>query len=71
MAERPTVHEIAEFLADVRALRAADGNDGNSAGLAVRKADLLERIAAAMPGDAEAAEVARIARAAADEAEGR
>lgn len=67
MAERPTVHEIAEFLADVREIRTGDGN---SAGLAARKADLLERIAAAMPGDTEAAEVARIARAAADEVEG-
>lgn len=68
MSERPSMDEISTFLADVRTSLTTDLN---SAGLAARKADLLERIAAAMPGDTEAAEVARIARAAADEAEDR
>ncbi|KNE83195.1 MULTISPECIES: hypothetical protein [Streptomyces] len=67
MSERPSVQEIAAFLADVRASRTADANPAD---LLARKADLLERIADAMPGDAEAAELARTARAAADEAAG-
>ncbi|MGP4003612.1 hypothetical protein [Streptomyces sp. 8N706] len=60
--------EISAFLADVRASLTADGS---SAGMAARKANLLERIAAAMPGDTKATEAARLARAAADEAEDR
>ncbi|MBQ0983068.1 hypothetical protein KBZ10_00630 [Streptomyces sp. F63] len=67
MSERPSVQEIAAFLADIRASRTADAGPAD---LLARKADLLERIAEAMPGDAEAAEVARTARAAADEAGG-
>ncbi|MEU4681547.1 hypothetical protein [Streptomyces xinghaiensis] len=67
MSERPSVQEIAAFLADVRASRAADAVPPD---LLDRKADLLERIADAMPGDAEAAEAARTARTAADEAAG-
>ncbi|NJP99359.1 hypothetical protein [Streptomyces zingiberis] len=68
MSERPTAREIAAFLTDLRASRRTDNTE--SAELLARKADLLERIAASMPGDIEAAEVARIARAAADKAAG-
>ncbi|MFF0445949.1 hypothetical protein ACFYT4_05955 [Streptomyces sp. NPDC004609] len=63
MSERPSADEIAAFLADVRAPRTTRAELGE---LAARKAELLERIAAAMPGDEEAEDVARLARAAAD-----
>ncbi|WP_432587761.1 hypothetical protein ABVG11_20845 [Streptomyces sp. HD1123-B1] len=62
---RPSISEVSALLADLadfRKLRA-----GNHAELMSRKADLLERIAAAQPGDSEAAEVAATARARADE----
>jgi len=65
MPHRPTVDEIGVFLADLKAVSAIGGDPGE---LAARKTDLLERISDAMPGDQEAAEVARAARTAADEA---
>ncbi|WP_405955591.1 hypothetical protein [Streptomyces phaeochromogenes] len=65
MSHRPTVDEIAAFLADLKAVCTIGGDPVE---LAARKADLLEGIADAMPGDQEAAEVARAARVAADEA---
>jgi hypothetical protein len=64
---KPTIEEIAAFLADVRAARSGACDP---AALAVRKADLLERIAEALPDDEEAADVARAARLAADRAQG-
>ncbi|KAB1139309.1 hypothetical protein F7R91_40470 [Streptomyces luteolifulvus] len=65
MPPRPTLDEITAFLADLKALCTIGGCP---AGLADRKADLLERIADTMPGDKEAADVAHAARVAADEA---
>ncbi|MGP3942985.1 hypothetical protein [Streptomyces sp. 6N106] len=59
---RPTISEVSALLADFRARGA-----GSNAELMNRKADLLERIAAAQPDDVKAAEVAAAARARADE----
>ena len=56
---RPTPHELSDFLSDLAAFRSDGG--GDYAELMARKADLLERIASDMPGDAEAAEVAALA----------
>ncbi|WP_328845181.1 hypothetical protein [Streptomyces sp. NBC_00258] len=68
MSHRPTVDQIAAFLADLKAVCTIGGDPVE---LAARKADLLEGIADAMPGDQEAVEVARAARAAADKAQER
>jgi hypothetical protein len=57
---RPSLGELSDFLSDLVVYRTA--GDGDYADLMARKADLLERIAADMPGDAEAAEVAALAR---------
>lgn len=65
MSHRPTVDEIAAFLADLTAQCTIGGNPVE---LVNRKADLLERISETMPGDQDAADVAQAARAAADEA---
>ncbi|GAA1101827.1 hypothetical protein [Kitasatospora arboriphila] len=62
MSRKPTLAEIGAFLAHVRA--ASPGADPGP--LLSEKADLLERIANANPGDQDAADVAREARAAAD-----
>ncbi|MBI0299456.1 hypothetical protein JBE04_34620 [Streptomyces sp. PRKS01-29] len=62
---RPTIFEVSALLADLADFRTR--GDGGRAELMNRKADLLERIAAAQPDDAEAAEVAAAARARADE----
>ncbi|ATL83956.1 hypothetical protein DNK48_24545 [Streptomyces malaysiensis subsp. malaysiensis] len=62
---RPTISEISALLADLADFRTRGA--GSRAELMHRKADLLERIAAARPDDAEAAEVAAAARARADE----
>jgi hypothetical protein len=62
---RPSISEITELIADL-----TDHHKfgvGDYIELMSRKADLLERIAAARPGDTEAAEVAAAARARADE----
>jgi hypothetical protein len=60
----PSVRELSSFLAD---LAERDSSDRVAyAELMSRKADLLERIAAEMTDDAEAAEVAALARARAD-----
>ncbi|MYU16684.1 hypothetical protein GTZ78_39945 [Streptomyces sp. SID8361] len=59
---RPTISEVSSLLADFRTR-----GTGSNAELMNRKADLLERIAAAQPDDVEAAEVAAAARARADE----
>ena len=68
MSHRPTAEEIAAFLADLKAVCTIGGDPVE---LAERKADLLERISDAMPGDQEAADVARAARSAADDARDR
>lgn len=61
---RPSARELSALLAD---LAEHDRSDRAAyAELMSRKADLLERIAADMPGDREAAEVAALARARAD-----
>lgn len=57
---RSSARELSDFLSDLAAFR-TDGN-GDYAELMARKADLLERIASDMPSDAEAAEVAALAR---------
>ncbi|MFF7649104.1 hypothetical protein ACFZCY_04455 [Streptomyces sp. NPDC007983] len=62
---RPSISEISTLLADLSDFRTL--GDGSYAELMRRKADLLERIAAAQPDDIEAAEVAATARARADE----
>ncbi|GAA3361841.1 hypothetical protein ACFV27_17625 [Streptomyces antimycoticus] len=62
---RPTISEVSALLADLADFRTR--GDGSNAELMNRKADLLERIAAAQPDDAQAAEVAAAARAHADE----
>ncbi|WP_063729869.1 hypothetical protein [Streptomyces sp. RTd22] len=62
---RPTISEVSALLADLNDFRTL--GVGNQAELMSRKADLLERIAAAQPDDIEAAEVAAAARARADE----
>ncbi|MFC8420742.1 hypothetical protein ACFUN7_07630 [Streptomyces sp. NPDC057236] len=65
MPDRPTLDEVSAFLADLKAVCTIGGD---SAELATRKAELLERIADAMPGDQETADVAHTARTTADEA---
>lgn len=62
---RPSPRELSDFLSDLAAFRTDDS--GDYAELMARKADLLERIASDMPGDAEAAEVAALARTRANE----
>lgn len=62
---RPTIAEVSALIADLAALR-QNRTPTEYAALMERKADLLERIAAHTPGDAEAAEVARLARERAD-----
>ncbi|WP_413808205.1 hypothetical protein [Streptomyces sp. OE57] len=62
---RPTISEVSALLADLADFRTCGA--GSRAELMHRKADLLERIAAAQPDDVEAAEVAAAARARADE----
>ncbi|WP_333768675.1 hypothetical protein [Streptomyces sp. IBSBF 2435] len=62
---RPSPNDLSDFLTDLAAFRTSD--DGDYAELMARKAELLERIAADMPGDAEAAEVAALARTRANE----
>ncbi|MEU0742707.1 hypothetical protein [Streptomyces sp. NPDC006134] len=62
---RPTVAEVSALIADLAALR-QDRTSAEYAALMARKADLLERIAAHTPGDADAAEAARLARERAD-----
>ncbi|MET7766978.1 hypothetical protein ABZS71_35250 [Streptomyces sp. NPDC005393] len=62
---RPTISEVSELLADLADLRKSGA--GNQSELMSRKADVLERIAAARPHDVDAAEVAAAARARADE----
>jgi hypothetical protein len=59
---RPTISEVNAFLADLQTLREFGANSTEYAALMERKADLMERIAANSPGDADAAEVARLAR---------
>ncbi|MFJ2199382.1 hypothetical protein [Streptomyces violaceusniger] len=61
---RPTISEVSALLADLADFRTRGA--GSNAEMN-RKADLLERIAAAQPDDVEAAEVAAAARARADE----
>ncbi|NBM16723.1 hypothetical protein [Streptomyces sp. GC420] len=60
----PSISEVSALLADLAVYRTNAA--GDYAELMSRKADLLERIAAHTPGDTEAAEVARLARARAD-----
>ncbi|MFD7506039.1 hypothetical protein [Streptomyces sp. NPDC059850] len=62
---RPTISEVSALVADLSDFRTLGGE--GYAELMSRKADLLERIAAAQPDDTEAAEVAAAARARADE----
>ncbi|GGU29489.1 hypothetical protein [Streptomyces lavendofoliae] len=62
---RPSIAEISALIADLAALR-QNRTSAEYATLMGRKADLLERIADHTPGDAETAEVARLARARAD-----
>ncbi|SHL69331.1 hypothetical protein [Actinacidiphila paucisporea] len=62
---RPTAGELSDFLSDLAGFRAGGG--GDYAALMDRKADLLERIAADMPGDEEAAQTATLARARAND----
>lgn len=64
---RPSIAEVSTLIADLAALRQnPHRTSAEYAALMSRKADLLERIAAHMPGDADAAEVARLARERAD-----
>ncbi|MEU6536477.1 hypothetical protein [Streptomyces sp. NPDC047000] len=62
---RPTVAEVSALVADLAAYR-RNRTPAEYAALMDRKADLLERIATHTPGDADAAEVARLARQRAD-----
>ncbi|CAL9582801.1 hypothetical protein SUDANB176_05072 [Streptomyces sp. enrichment culture] len=62
---RPTIAEVSALIADLAALR-QDRTPADHAALMQRKADVLERIAAHTPGEADAAEVARLARERAD-----
>ena len=62
---RPSLSEVNAFLSDLKDHRRR--GVGDYAELMSRKAELLERIAADLPGDMEAAEVASAARARADE----
>ncbi|MFS8204317.1 hypothetical protein ACLVWQ_37305 (plasmid) [Streptomyces sp. CWNU-52B] len=63
---RPTISEVNAFLADLQTFRERGACSAEYTALMHRKADLMERIAAHAPGDAEAAEVARLARERAD-----
>ncbi|MFE9677394.1 hypothetical protein ACFYO5_25250 [Streptomyces sp. NPDC006259] len=64
---RPSIAEVSALVADLAALRQNPyRTSAEYAALMSRKADLLERIAAHTPGDADAAEVARLARERAD-----
>jgi hypothetical protein len=62
---RPSIAEVSALIADLAAHR-QNRDTAEYAALMERKADLLERIAAHTPGDAGAAEVARLARDRAD-----
>jgi hypothetical protein len=62
---RPSIAEVSALIADLAALR-QNHTPAEYAALMERKADLLERITAHTPGDAEATEVARLARERAD-----
>ena len=62
---QPSASEISAFLAALADRNPSD--QGAYAELMTRKADLLERIAAARPGDVDAAEVAASARARAEQ----
>ncbi|MFJ5033265.1 hypothetical protein ACIQB5_35525 [Streptomyces sp. NPDC088560] len=64
---RPSISEVSALITDLADHRKFGVGDYRE--LMSRKADLLERIAADQPGDAEAAEVAAAARARADELE--
>ncbi|MCQ9183711.1 hypothetical protein KMT30_32625 [Streptomyces sp. IBSBF 2953] len=64
---RPSIAEVSTLIADLAALRQnPNRTSAEYAALMNRKADVLERIAAHTPGDADAAEVARMARERAD-----
>ncbi|MFJ9717783.1 hypothetical protein ACIRPQ_17835 [Streptomyces sp. NPDC101213] len=64
---RPSIAEVSALVAELAALRQnPHRTSAEYAALMSRKADLLERIAAHTPGDADAAEVARLARERAD-----
>ncbi|MDX3576463.1 MULTISPECIES: hypothetical protein [unclassified Streptomyces] len=59
----PSIAEVSALIADLAALsQNPNRTSAEYAALMSRKADVLERIAARTPGDAEAAEVARMAR---------
>ncbi|QMU68119.1 hypothetical protein [Streptacidiphilus sp. P02-A3a] len=62
---QPTASEISAFLAALADRNPSD--QGEYAQLMTRKAELLERIAAACPSDVDAAEVAANARARAEQ----
>ncbi|MGW0283614.1 hypothetical protein ACWDXT_10930 [Streptomyces sp. NPDC003236] len=62
---RPSIAEVSALVADLAALR-QNRTSSEYTALMERKADLLERIAAHTPDDAEATEVARLARERAD-----
>ncbi|MFI9727209.1 hypothetical protein [Streptomyces sp. NPDC052092] len=62
---RPTIAEVSALIADLAALR-RNRTSAEYTALMDRKAELLERIAVHTPGDADAAEVARLARERAD-----
>ncbi|MFG2278769.1 hypothetical protein ACGFNQ_08800 [Streptomyces asoensis] len=64
---RPSIAEVSTLIADLAALRQnPNRTSAEYAALMNRKADVLERIAAHTPCDADAAEVARMARERAD-----
>ncbi|WP_416986103.1 hypothetical protein [Streptomyces sp. T028] len=64
---RPSVAEVSALIADLASLRQTPNRtSAEYAALMNRKADLLERIAACTPDDADTAEVARLARERAD-----
>ena len=62
---RPSISEVTSLIADLADHRTC--GVGEYGELMSRKADLLERIAADQPGDTQAAEVAALARARANE----
>jgi membrane carboxypeptidase/penicillin-binding protein PbpC len=62
---RPSIAEVSALVADLAAPH-RNRTSADWAALMDRKADLLERIVAHTPGDAETAEVARLARERAD-----
>ncbi|WP_405365746.1 hypothetical protein [Kitasatospora sp. NBC_00039] len=66
MSRKPSISEIGAFIGRLKANSESGANPGP---LLAEKADLLERIAKTNPGDRDAAEVARDARAAADRAQ--